>query len=153
MKGPWSQVTEIQSKGKTELWHGAQSRMWQQDSKHGSSEGSEDTQERGKREPAGQSLECRINEQQRREGQSLGKQRRRREGGKQENYCSEEKSLSKTTGKMKKPLTVVGEAAGGTGLRWKVSNGFLWDVFSGEVEQIKHKVGDVGVGGGRCHHI
>lgn len=110
----------------------------QQDGKHKSSERTEDTQgserkgangEAGSRgrEPAGQSL-----------GNTGEKPRElgsRREREKHRTYESEGKSLSKTTGNMKKPLTEVGEAAGGTGLGSQVPKGSLWDIFSGKVEQ------------------
>lgn len=79
------------------------------------------------REPAGQSL-----------GNTGEKPRElgsRREREKHRKYESEGKSLSKTTGNMKKPLTEVGEAAGGTGLGSQVPNGLLWDICSGKVEQ------------------
>lgn len=89
----------------------------QRDGKHKSSERTEDTQgserkgangENRGREPAGQSL-----------GNTGEKPRElgsRREREKHRTYESEGKSLSKTSGSMKKPLTEVGEAAGGTGL-------------------------------------
>lgn len=56
---------------------------------------------------------CRINEQHGKEAQNMGKRKTRREAGK---YDRKGTFLSKTTGKMKKPLTEGEEAAGGTGL-------------------------------------
>lgn len=60
------------------------------------------------------------------EAQRGGKQKGKRNI---ENAAVKE-NLSRTTGNMKKPLTEVGKAAGGTGSGSQVSNGFLWGIFN-----------------------